>query len=203
MRQATLHSNVEPSRLVSEHLELLQRHRQNLPVLDLACGHGRNGLFLARQGVPVVFADRDATALASIREALQAGNCAGDVECVDLETGDPLAGRNFGAVLVFNYLHRPLIGSLRRAVSPGGVVLYETFTRPQAAIGKPGNPDFLLKPGELDSWFQDWCIVARFEGEERDQQGAVKRAYASLVAIKPSVSQAGRPGTELSSGSNQ
>jgi len=52
-------------------------------------------------------------------------------------------------VLVVHYLHRPLFPSLVRALAPGGLLLYETFTTAQAARGKPTNPDFLLEPGEL------------------------------------------------------
>lgn len=115
------------------------------PVLDVAAGGGRHTrLFLAR-GHPVVALDRDVAALAALAhpqlELLQA----------DLESGKPfpLAGRRFGAVIVVNYLHRPLLPALVQAVADGGLLLYETFARGNEAFGRPSNPDFLLEPGEL------------------------------------------------------
>jgi hypothetical protein len=55
----------------------------------------------------------------------------------------------FGAVIVTNYLHRPLFPTLRSALAPGGVLLYETFAAGNERFGRPSNPDFLLRPGEL------------------------------------------------------
>ena len=69
----------------------------------------------------------------------------------DLEDGSPwpLAGRQFGAVIVTNYLHRPLFPHLFAALEPGGVLLYETFMAGNERFGKPSRPDFLLQDGEL------------------------------------------------------
>ena len=185
MRQASAHSNVEPSRLVKEHRALIQRLSREGPVLDLACGLGRNGLYLAALEIPVIFADRDPQALAAIAERLKTQHWPGELWQVDLEQGTPLSGSRFAVVLVFNYLHRPLLEGIRQSVLPGGLLLYETFTREQAQYGRPSNPDYLLQAGELAAGFADWEILQSEEGIERDDTGAVRRAFANVVARKP------------------
>jgi len=109
-------------------------------VLDVAAGSGRHARFLAERGHKVTAIDRDVSALAGV-EIVQA----------DLEDGSPwpLAGRRFDAVVVTNYLHRPLMPVLLDSVAAGGVLLYETFMEGNERFGKPSNPDFLLKDGEL------------------------------------------------------
>jgi SAM-dependent methyltransferase len=112
-------------------------------VLDVAAGGGRHSRFFADRGHKVTVLDRDTGPLASHP----------DVEIVqaDLEDGSPwpLPGRTFGAVVVTNYLHRPLFPALLDALAPGGVLLYETFMEGNERFGRPSNPAFLLKDGEL------------------------------------------------------
>ena len=99
---------------------------------------------------------------------------------VDFESSDtnPLVDRRFDAVLVFNYLHRPLIQRIREATRLGGLVFYETFTVAQRNFGKPSNPDYLLQPGELKEYFEDWEVLHYFEGELVTPE----RAIANLIA---------------------
>ncbi|WP_423196642.1 MULTISPECIES: class I SAM-dependent methyltransferase [unclassified Cupriavidus] len=113
-------------------------------VLDLACGAGRHAVWLAGRGFEVTAVDRDAQAVAALPAPI-AGRVA------DLEQGDwPLAGLPpFDAVVVTNYLHRPLWPHLLAAVAPGGVLVYETFAAGNETVGRPSRPDFLLRPGEL------------------------------------------------------
>jgi len=112
-------------------------------VLDLAAGRGRHALLLAGRGHRVTAVDRDASGLPAHPniEPLQA----------DLEDGSPwpLGTRRFGAAIVTNYLHRPLMPALLGAIEPGGVLLYETFMESNERFGKPSRPEFLLKDGEL------------------------------------------------------
>ena len=112
-------------------------------VLDVAAGNGRHTRFVAARGHRVTAVDRDVSGLVA----------AADIEVVaaDLEDGSPwpLAGRQFGAVIVTNYLHRPLFPHLFAALDPGGVLLYETFMAGNERFGKPSRPDFLLQDGEL------------------------------------------------------
>jgi len=112
-------------------------------VLDLACGGGRHLRWFAARGHPVCGVDRDVAALASI-------DAAAELIEADIEAGPwPLADRTFDAVIVTNYLWRPLLPAIVAAVAPGGVLLYETYAQGQQALGKPSRPDFLLCHGEL------------------------------------------------------
>ncbi|MDP1537526.1 MAG: class I SAM-dependent methyltransferase [Burkholderiales bacterium] len=115
------------------------------PVLDVACGGGRHALFFAARGHPVDAVDHDAAAIATLTP--QAGITA---LCADIEGGTwPYAGRRYAAVVVTNYLYRPLFPALVAALAPGGVLIYETFAQGNEAYGRPANPDFLLQRGEL------------------------------------------------------
>ena len=112
-------------------------------VLDVAAGGGRHAAVLRRtrpQGH-------------GARSRHQRAGTAPDIEIVqaDLEDGSPwpLPGRTFGAVVVTNYLHRPLFPALLDALAPGGVLLYETFMVGNERFGRPSRPEFLLKDGEL------------------------------------------------------
>lgn len=177
---------------------LLSQYRQEIalacdvaPALDLACGKGRNGLYLSARGLPVVFADRDDENLEQIKQHLATlpGNRHSDIARlwqVDLEIPGtrPLEPQAFGAIMVFRYLHRPLMAAIKEAVVPGGLVIYETFTLAQASIGRPRNPDFLLRPGELRDCFCDWHILYDFEGIEHDPVSGQSRAIAQIVVEK-------------------
>jgi SAM-dependent methyltransferase len=74
-----------------------------------------------------------------------------EILAADLEDGSPwpLGGRQFDGIIVTNYLHRPLLPHLAAALAPGGVLIYETFGRGNERFGRPSNPGFLLRPGEL------------------------------------------------------
>jgi SAM-dependent methyltransferase len=114
--------------------------------LDLACGRGRHTRFLLARGHPVVAVDRDISRLAGLGPAP-------GLETIeaDLEDGSPwpLEGRRFAAVVVTNYLHRPLFPAIVEAVAAGGVLIFETFAAGNERFGRPSNPDYLLRPGEL------------------------------------------------------
>lgn len=132
-------------------------------VLDLACGQGRHARFLAGRGHIVLACDRDVQALASLV----------DVQGVttvqaDLENGAPwpFSGLHFSAIVVTNYLHRPLFARLIEALAPGGVLIYETFALGNELHGKPSNPAFLLKPDELLEAFRPRLRVVAFEQGE-------------------------------------
>ena len=102
---------------------------------------------------------------------------------VDLEASgsNPLPEDTYGAILVFRYLHRPLIPAIKKALRAGGLLFYETFTAAQSRFGKPSNPDFLLQEGELRKWFENWEIIHYFEGIKENPT----RAVAQIVCRKP------------------
>ena len=162
-------------------------------ILDLACGSGRNGLYLVEQDIPVVFADINPEALARIERSLGGERYSGIEESATLwavnfegQQGDPFHERRFGGVIVYRYLHRPLCEWIKQSVYPGGIVIYETFTVDQPQYGRPSNPDFLLEHGELEAHFSDWDIVHSFEGVVKNSSGEGSQAIAQIVAIKDS-----------------
>jgi SAM-dependent methyltransferase len=166
-----------------KHLHLFAGGIKDSPVIDLACGDGHNGLFLASKGLSVILADKSQDALEKAGLSAESSGLAVQLQQIDLEIEglDPLAGRAFSAILVFRYLHRPLIPCIRRALRKGGILVYETFTTDQALYGKPKNPDHLLRHGELLAWFHDWEIISYFEGIKEPDREAV----AQLVCRKP------------------
>ena len=128
-------------------------------VLDLACGWGRHTRYLAHRGWRVLAVDRDAEAIASL-----AGVSNVNAQVADLEQGPwPYPGARFDAVVVTNYLWRPLLPKLFDALHGAGVLLYETFAAGNEHFGRPSNPDFLLRPGELLDAVHGRLAVIAFE----------------------------------------
>jgi tellurite methyltransferase len=159
-------------------------------VLDLACGMGRNGLFLFRNNVPVIFADNNEAHLQFVSSQLdhsQASANRSEIWLVDFEAeaiqgNHPLSGKTFDAVIVFNYLHRALFPLIREAIRPGGLIVYETFTLDNKRFGRPNNPDFLLQSGELEREFAEWEIIESFEGEVPGPERSIARIIARKQA---------------------
>ena len=142
------------------------------PVLDVACGHGRHLRWFAQRGHAVTGVDRNpeaVAAVASLGSALQA----------DIENGPwPLPDERFDAVVVTNYLWRPVLPSILSSIAPGGVLIYETFAIDHASVGRPSRPDFLLQPGELLRVCQDLRVVAYEDGYVAEPERFVQRIVA-------------------------
>jgi SAM-dependent methyltransferase len=141
-------------------------------VLDLACGSGRHVRWLASRGHRVTGLDRDAEALAPLAAVAE-------TVLADIENGLwPLGDRRFDAVVVTNYLWRPLMPQIIASLAPGGVLLYETFAHGNASVGKPSRPDFLLQPGELLRHAAGLRIVAFEDGFLAEPPRFVQRIAA-------------------------
>lgn len=144
-------------------------------MLDLAAGSGRHVRLLHGCGFAVCAVDRDITALS----AFAGPRC--EVRRVDLETdGGWRLGNDYDGIIVTNYLHRPLFAAIGRALAPGGVLIYETFARGNERFGRPSNPDFLLRPGELLEAFAALTVVAFEQGEVLVPRPAVMQRLAAV-----------------------
>ena len=170
----TLHSNVpEPSPWVVRFAPLIPAAAR---VLDFACGGGRHARWLARLGHELEAVDRDAAALATL-----AGEPRVHITQADLEGGDwPYADKRFDAVVVANYLYRPRLGLLLDCLATGGVLIYETFMIGNERLGRPNNPEFLLRAGELLERVADGFTIVAFEQGEI----VVPRAAVSSACVR-------------------
>ena len=139
-----------PSRWVERWAPLVARG----PVLDVASGSGWHSKVFSN--FEVIAVDREPQSIPGVK-FVQA----------DLEDGSPwpFAGQQFGGIVVTNYLHRPLLPVLARALGEGGVLIYETFMAGNERYGRPSNPDFLLRPGELLQAFGALTAVAFEQGD--------------------------------------
>jgi SAM-dependent methyltransferase len=148
------------------------------PVLDVACGGGRHTRWFASRGYDVVAVDRDLTA---VQDLVVAPNV--HLAESDLEDGAPFpfGPRAFGAVVVTNYLWRPILDAIVDAVADGGWLLYETFAVGNERFGRPTNPDFLLRPGELLELARrhDLVVVADEAVEVQEPRAAVVQRIAA------------------------
>ena len=152
---AVLHGNEAPSSWVRRWTHLIP---DGGTVLDVACGHGRHLRWLAEQGHRVTGVDRSPEAIAAVAPL-------GRAVLTDIENGPwPLTGETFDAVVVTNYLWRPLLSLIVASVAPGGVLLYETFASGHETVGRPARPDFLLQPGELLQACSGLRVVAYEDG---------------------------------------
>jgi SAM-dependent methyltransferase len=148
-------------------------------VLDLAAGGGRHARLFRGRGHPVTAVDRDTSGLADLRSDP-------GIEIVedDLEDGSPFPfkGGAFAGVVVTNYLHRPILADIAAAVAPDGALIYETFARGQDRFGRPQNPDFLLRPGELLDAVRGSLRVVAYEDLIADDPDP--RAIQRIAAVR-------------------
>ena len=154
---------MDPTRWLLEHEHLLPRSGD---AVDIGCGRARNAFWLASRGLRTVALDRDRDAVEFVREEAGRQGLPIRAAAVDLEAEpNPLSEDSYDVVLVVHYLHRPLFPALKAAVRPGGVLVYETFTRGQEERGHPTNPAFPLEPGELRELVHPLEIVVEREGD--------------------------------------
>jgi SAM-dependent methyltransferase len=165
------HATLEPSPWVTRWMPLA---RPGGAVLDLACGAGRHARWLARMGFEVAAVDRDGSLFIDVPAGVEHREA-------DIESGPwPYEGRHFDAIVVTNYLHRPLLPTLVDSLEPGGVLVYETFARGNERFGRPSNPDFLLAPGELLEAVRGALRVVAYEDlvVEAPRPAAIQRICA-------------------------
>ena len=142
-------------------------------VLDVACGGGRHAKIFLNRKLNVVAVDREAQEIPGARFIR-----------ADLEDGSPwpLEGEKFEGVVVTNYLCRPLMQRLKDSLSEGGVLIYETFMAGNERFGKPSNPEFLLRPGELLEAFKGLAVKGFEEGPVTEPKPAMIQRLCAVRA---------------------
>ena len=163
------HTDLAPSPWVQRWSHLVPAGAR---VLDVACGSGRHVHWFQQRGCRVTCVDRDAA-------ALQPLSAIAETHVADIEAGPwPLPGRRFDAVIVTNYLWRELLPTIVASVADGGVLIYETFAVGNQAVGKPSNPNFLLRTGELLAAASELRWVACEDGFLTEPERFVQRIVA-------------------------
>jgi len=154
--------------------------------LDLACGAGRDLIYLAQQGWRMTGVDWSEDSIARVQQLALNQHLTITTLLRDLETdAQPLPEFkpvSFGLICVARYLHRPLFPLIRELLKPGGVIIYQTFMQgcENTAIGRPRNPKFLLAPNELAEQFQGFELL--LDELELLEDG---RTVSAFIARKP------------------
>ena len=183
--KAQCHAGLEPSKWVRRWSHLVPA---GATVLDVACGSGRHVRWFAARGCKVTGIDRDARAVESLQSIA-------DIRIADIEKGPwPLADARFDTVVCTNYLWRPLLATLVASVAATGVLICETFAVGNETVGKPSNPDFLLRPGELLEAARGLRVIAYEDGFVAAPDRFVQR----LIAVREDASGTSRRRWSLS-----
>jgi dihydroneopterin aldolase len=187
LMQQLQHTDQAPARFLVQQLHRLPKGN----VLDVAAGSGRHALFLASQGYQVEAIDRDAQALAQLSATARTRKLIGvTTRTIDLEQPAPfdpdLGKESYDVVVVFFYLHRPLFPALIKALKPGGVLIYETFTIDNNVHHKhPKRREFCLAHNELLRLTSSLHVLHYDEGSHGGGQTSDSVYTAQLVAHKP------------------
>lgn len=175
------HATIEPNPLLARAVEGLEPGR----ALDVACGAGRHALFLAERGWRVTAVDASTVGIEILKTRAGLLGVEIDARVADLERGEfPVESEGFDLIAVFYYLQRGLWAELRTGLRGGGILVAAIHLRDEEQ--GTGNPDFLLKPGELRAEFDGWEIEHYHETSWTDEDaGLHHRRTAEIIARKP------------------
>ena len=168
-------SSFEPAPFLVENIELLPKGL----VLDVAMGTGRNAIYLAKLGFAVEGIEISPEAVNIALESAQKSSVTIRAQLADLEGSYSIKKGAYDLIICFNYLQRSLIPQIKDGLRKGGMVVYETCIIDQAQLGKPKNPDYLLKHNELLDMFRDFRCLRYREGIVEGQ-----KAIAGIIAEK-------------------
>ncbi|MGH8501692.1 MAG: class I SAM-dependent methyltransferase [Gammaproteobacteria bacterium] len=171
----------QPARVLRDMAHLLPASGR---ALDLACGLGANGLFMARRGLSVDAYDLSTVVVDKLNDLARRDNLSLAASCRDVEHTPP-ASESFDVVVVSYFLSRPLMRALTEALRPHGLLFYQTFIRDSIDVSGPANPAYRLDSNELLHAFAPLRIL--FYREE-GRVGDVSRGFrneAMLVGQKP------------------
>jgi tellurite methyltransferase len=169
----------KPNAFLRRNIGLLKTGR----ALDLAAGEGSNAIFLTRQGFTVEAVDISKVALQRARKLARSMRLKVQFHYADLDTYS-LGRERYDLITDFYFLDRRLIPKIKKALNPGGYVVFETYTtdHPKLGLGGPHRPDHLLRPNELIRLFSDLRILLYREGIFRID--GRRKAIASLIAAR-------------------
>ncbi|SNB46540.1 Methyltransferase domain-containing protein [Geobacter sp. DSM 9736] len=156
----------KPSRYLVEHMDFIMEFCPGRKALDIACGEGRNSVFLARNGFSVTGVDISETGLAKARQWARLEELSIDFVHADLASY-PLEG-TYDLIINFNFLLRELIPSMVAALSAGGLLVFDTILDTPALPGVH-KKEYLLQPGELHELFAAYAGTVHFP-EERPEE---------------------------------
>lgn len=157
------------------------------PVLSLAEGEGRNAVFMARQGLPVVGVDSSGVGLAKARRLAAEHGVHVTLEQADLAQYVPQPGAYGAVVSIFAHLpsatRQRLYPLLARALRPGGVLLMEAYTEDQLGRGTGGPPtaDLMMSARKIRAEFPNLEIALLQELEREVVEGSGHTGLASVV----------------------
>ncbi len=148
--------------------------------LDIACGMGRNAMYLAEEGFKVTAVDVSQVGLDLLHQEAQRRELEIETQQIDLEQGEPvLPAGSFDLLLNLFYLHRPLLPQELAKVRPGGIAVMRTFSRSGADKFGAVRPEISLAEGELLEIFSGWEVLLHEEGLEPSAKGG---SLAGIVA---------------------
>ncbi len=161
MMKPSDHQSQEAAPLLKQHLSRKPRGK----ALDIACGYGRNALYLAAQGFQVEGFDRNESAVHFCNEKAESSNLSFTAKTCDLEKGQHFLENNYALATCFYYLDRNIIPQVKKALQIGGLMIYETFLIDQhKRYGKPSRTAFCWEHNELLSHFLDFRLLYYYEG---------------------------------------
>jgi SAM-dependent methyltransferase len=168
----------QPNPFLVEALSYIPTPPNDASALDIACGSGRDAVYLRMRSYRVTAIDVLPDALQKAQDLAQRHGVQITTRQQDLEADAMLPANSFDLVTVFRFLHRPLFPAIRDAVKPGGYVVYETFHERTRVTGRPPrSPEHLLRDGELPKAFGGFEVLIAGDGIERDG-----RYVSSLLA---------------------
>ena len=149
--------------------------------LDVACGPGRNALYLAGRGWRVTAVDGSPIAIDMLRERARARNLSIETRVADLERGEfEIQPEAYGLICDCYYLQRDLIPKMKTGLRPCGTIIVIVHL---ADADQPQGTPTRAYPGELRGYFNDWDVLHYYEG--RPSESCHQRAVAEIVAQKP------------------
>ncbi|MFC2068201.1 class I SAM-dependent methyltransferase [Chloroflexota bacterium] len=169
-------TNLEPTSFLVDNIKLLPKGQ----ALDIAMGHGRNAIYLARMGFSVEGLDISPQAATNALALAQKSRVTIKVQVADLEINYHIEKNIYDVIICFNYLQHSLIPQIKSGLRQGGMVVYETFIIDQAQFGRPKNPNYSLGYNELLNMFREFRCLRYREGIIEN-----RKAVASILAEKP------------------